>query len=167
MFTALLIVGAFIRIPFPVVPMTLQTLFVLLAAMLLGPVPAVISVAVYLLLGLAGLPVFTSGGGIFYIFSPTFGYLLGFIPAVFVVSLLSGPRKSQNLLRSWLAGVTGILVIYICGISYMYLLAAFRRMAVPSLAGLFSLGFIITIAGDIVKSLAAALISVRLRFLRY
>ena len=79
LFTALIAIGAFIRIPVPFCPFTLQLLFTTLAGLLLGSRRGAASVAVYVLLGLVGLPVFTSGGGPSYIFQPTFGYLIGFI----------------------------------------------------------------------------------------
>ena len=73
LFTALVAMGAFIRIPTPLVPLTLQLWCTTMAGMLLGPKLGAISVLVYVLLGLIGVPVFTMGGGIGYIFQPTFG----------------------------------------------------------------------------------------------
>ena len=68
LFAALIAVGAFIKIPIPVVPFTLQVLFTTLAGLLLGPKLGAISVGIYLLIGLIGIPVFTQGGGPSYIF---------------------------------------------------------------------------------------------------
>ena len=78
MFVALIAVGAFIKIPVPVVPFTLQFLFTMLAGLLLGPVNGALAVVVYIVLGLIGLPIFTQGGGPGYIFQPSFGYIIGF-----------------------------------------------------------------------------------------
>lgn len=78
LFAALIAAGAFLRIPIPVVPFTLQYLFTMLAGLLLGPRLGATAVGVYIVLGLAGLPVFTQGGGPGYIFQPTFGYIIGF-----------------------------------------------------------------------------------------
>ena len=64
LFTALIAVGAFIRVPVPVVPFTLQYLFTMLAGLLLGPRLGTIAVGTYVLLGLVGLPIFTQGGGL-------------------------------------------------------------------------------------------------------
>ncbi|MDZ7314492.1 MAG: biotin transporter BioY [candidate division KSB1 bacterium] len=75
--TALTAVGAWLKIPFYPVPMTLQTLFTLLSGSLLPPKWAAASQCVYLLLGLLGLPVFAGGGGPHYLLQPTFGYLIG------------------------------------------------------------------------------------------
>lgn len=79
LFSALTAIGAFITIPIPPVPFTLQIFFAILAGALLGSKRGFISVGVYVLLGLCGLPVFTKGAGLSYIFQPTFGYLAGFI----------------------------------------------------------------------------------------
>ena len=70
MFVALIAVGAFIKVPVPVVPFTLQYLFTMLAGLLLGAKKGALTVGVYILLGLFGLPIFAQGGGIGYIFQP-------------------------------------------------------------------------------------------------
>ena len=67
LFTALIAVGAFIKIPVPVVPFTLQYLFTMLAGLLLGAHLGSLSVFAYMVLGLAGLPIFTEGGGLWYV----------------------------------------------------------------------------------------------------
>lgn len=121
LFTTLMIAGAFIRIPFPLLPVTLQTFICALAGLILGPRLAPLSMALYMLLGLAGLPVFAGGGGITYIFSNTFGFILGFIAGSFVIGKLS-----QKPLNSFCNGIislmAGLLVIYVAGIFYMFLI---------------------------------------------
>ena len=89
LFAALIAAGAFIKIPIPVVPFTLQLLFTMLAGLLLGGKLGAISVGVYILMGLIGLPVFVEGGGIAYIFKPTFGYLIGFAAASYVTGCIA------------------------------------------------------------------------------
>ena len=84
LFTALIAVGAFIKIPVPVVPFTLQYLFTMLAGLILGPRLGTISVTAYMLLGLAGLPIFTEGGGLWYVLKPSFGYIIGFCIGTYV-----------------------------------------------------------------------------------
>ena len=79
LFAALTAVGAFIKVPVPVCPFTLQFLFTTLAGVLLGGKLGACAVGIYVMLGLAGLPIFAGGGGISYVLQPTFGYLIGFI----------------------------------------------------------------------------------------
>lgn len=92
---ALIAVGAFIRIPVPVCPFTLQFLFTMLAGLLLGSKYGALSVLVYLCVGLLGLPVFADGGGIGYVFQPTFGYLIGFCIASYVTGAIATGRPSR------------------------------------------------------------------------
>ena len=93
LFTALIAVGAFIKIPIPVVPFTLQYLFTLLAGLLLGSRRGSLSVIAYVILGLAGLPIFSEGGGLWYIFKPSFGYLIGFCAGTFLTGYLAEHMK--------------------------------------------------------------------------
>ena len=86
LFTALIAAGAFIRIPVPLVPFTLQFLFTTLAGLVMGGRLGALSAAVYTMLGLIGIPVFAEGGGIWYILKPSFGYIIGFIVAIFPVT---------------------------------------------------------------------------------
>ena len=97
LFAALIAVGAFIKIPVPMVPFTLQVLFSTLAGLLLGPRLGVVSVGIYILLGLVGLPIFTNGGGPSYIFQPTFGYLIGFLMGVYVTGSIAHKTKNPSL----------------------------------------------------------------------
>ena len=81
LFTALVAIGAFIRIPLPVTVFTMQFIFVLLAGLLLGSKRGALSVFMYVLIGFVGFPIVTEGGGPTYLLKPTFGYLLAFILA--------------------------------------------------------------------------------------
>jgi len=87
LFAALIIVGAYIRFPLPPVPITLQTLFVISASLLGGTAIGVGSVAIYLLLGAVGLPVFTAGGGLGILLGPTGGFLFGLLPAALLAGI--------------------------------------------------------------------------------
>lgn len=122
LFTVLTAVGAFIKIPIGTVPVSLQTVFVLLSALLLGK-KAAISQLLYVLLGLMGLPIFTGGGGIGYVLRPTFGYLLGFIAAAYVVGSLRDFFQRKDLLTLFIFSVVGVLVIYTIGVGYLYVLS--------------------------------------------
>ena len=87
LFAALTAIGAFLKIPTPWSSFTLQVFFVCMAGVLLGPKYGALSQLVYIALGLMGLPIFTAGGGLGYVFQPTFGFLLSYIPAAFVIGL--------------------------------------------------------------------------------
>ena len=93
LFTALIAVGAFIKIPIPVVPFTLQFLFTTLAGLLLGSKMGAVSVIAYMVLGLVGLPIFSEGGGIWYVFKPSFGYIIGFCIGTYVTGLMAERMK--------------------------------------------------------------------------
>ena len=89
MFVVLIAAGAWIKIPVPVVPFTLQYLFTMLAGILLGGRRGALAVCVYLALGLAGLPIFAQGGGLSYLLQPSFGYLIGFAAGAFVTGTMA------------------------------------------------------------------------------
>ena len=78
-FIVLMVAATYIQIPFPLVPLTFQTVVSVLAGLMLGAKKGIISMAVYCFMGLVGLPVFTAGGGIVYVLKPSFGYILGAI----------------------------------------------------------------------------------------
>ena len=100
LFTALIAVGAFIKIVIPVgadtMNFTLQFFFVLLAGLLLGGKQAFFCVLTYLAVGLAGVPVFAAGGGPAYLLRPTFGFLLGFAAAAWVTGTVYSRFKDRG-----------------------------------------------------------------------
>ncbi len=117
--TALTAAGAYMVLPIGPVPIVLSNLFILLAGLLLGKRWGTASVALYLLLGAFGLPVFSGGGGgIGHILGPTGGYLLGYLPAVFLTGAVS-EIKSSSLFFDFLASLCGTAVIYLCGILWL------------------------------------------------
>jgi len=149
-------VGAFIRIPVPVVPFTLQYLFTMLAGLLLGSKRGAVSVAVYVLLGLVGLPIFTLGGGFGYVFQPTFGFLLGLIPSALVIGLIT--RKSRRPLRIILACVAGLATLYAVGLPYMGLILNVYLDKGWSLGRLLRDGMLLFLPGDALKIAVAAIL---------
>ena len=117
LFTALLTASAFLRIPLPPVPVTLQAQVAMLCGCCLGGIGGLTATALYLLLGLLGLPVFAGGGGIAYVFQPTFGYLLGFCFGSLVCGVLSD-RFKAGWYRIVLAQLAGLVIIYLVGITW-------------------------------------------------
>ena len=96
----LLTISAKVKIPFYPVPMTMQTFVVLFLGMSLGPKVGSATVALYLLEGIFGLPVFANspekGIGLVYFTGPTMGYLIGFLVATYLAGLLLSPSKKLN-----------------------------------------------------------------------
>ena len=117
---ALTAAGAFLRIPLGFSSITLQFLFTAMAGVLLGAGGGALSQAVYVGLGLMGLPIFTTGGGLGYVLQPTFGFLLGLIPSAAVIGALT--RRSASSGRIVLACIAGLAVLYAVGIPYMALI---------------------------------------------
>jgi biotin transport system substrate-specific component len=108
---ALSAAGAFIKIPLWPVAITLQTFFVILSGIILGPRYGALSQLVYLILGLLGLPVFSGGGGLSYIMRPSFGYLIGFIAAPLAVGLFVENKVLTHKVVC-IAALIGTAVIY-------------------------------------------------------
>ncbi|MGE5613440.1 MAG: biotin transporter BioY, partial [Bacillota bacterium] len=125
MFTSLMVAGTFIRIPFPLLPVTLQTFICGLAGIIIGPKLGALSMLIYTVLGLAGIPVFAGGGGITYIFNRSFGFILGFIGASYVVGLLLQKTGRRTVAGCFTALMAGLLVVYAAGICYMFLIMRF------------------------------------------
>ncbi|MFQ5649491.1 MAG: biotin transporter BioY [bacterium] len=124
---ALTAVGAFIKIPIPYVPLTLQTFFVMLSGSILGPNFGALSQLLYLTVGLIGVPVFAYGGGPGYVLQPTFGYLLSYPIAAFVIGYLIwgkqgvGQSETPGFWRILRSCAIGVVVIYALGVSVLYL----------------------------------------------
>jgi biotin transport system substrate-specific component len=162
LFAALTAVGAFIRIPLPYVPITLQVFFCLLAGILLGAKLGMTSQIVYIVVGLSGIPIFTLGGGPAYVLQPTFGYLLGLIVCAFVVGKLTRRLKEPKIGTLFLINILGILIIYAIGLPYLYLIKNLYLNSQTSLWKVLYFGFLTTVPGDIIKCYLAALIGKRL-----
>ena len=116
----ILTVSAKIKIPFYPVPMTMQTFVVLLLGVSFGYKIALASVGLYLLEGILGLPVFSNsperGVGLTYFTGPTMGYLIGFLSACFLASLV---KKDDNYLIIFLKLVLSVSTIYILGVLWL------------------------------------------------
>lgn len=119
---ALTAIAAQISIPAYPVPFTLQTLVVLLVGATLGSRRGLLSLGLYALIGLAGVPVFAPKAdgshvvGIDAFVGPTAGFIFGFIAAAFLVGLLAERKWSSHVLKTFIAFVTGSAVIYLIGV---------------------------------------------------
>jgi biotin transport system substrate-specific component len=158
MFGALTAVGAYIMIPLPPVPITMQTLFVNLAGALLGGSLGALSQVVYILLGVIGLPVFAGGkAGAGVLLGPTGGYLIGFVVGAYVIGKLTAIRKKPGFI--WLVCAMSI------GIALVYLLGIIQLMIVAKLDydKAIAVGLLPPLPGDILKIIIAALITLKIR----
>jgi len=168
LFAALTAAGAFIRIPIPYVPLTLQTLFVILAGSLLGPGYGAASQLIYLTVGLAGVPVFANGGGPGYIFQPTFGYLLAYPLAAFVIGYLvwGNDRFSKgvppSLSRILFSNVVGVAVIYAVGVFVLYFNLNYIIGKETSWGSAVWIGFVVFIPSSLIKIVAGSFLAIRL-----
>lgn len=162
MFTTLTAAGAFIRIPIPLVPFTLQFLFTMLAGLLLGPKLGAISVLIYLFLGLAGLPIFAEGGGIYYIFKPSFGYLIGFLAGTYVTGKIAGVATRPSYKRLLAASFAGLFLVYCLGMIYYWAISRFYLGNGIGLWPLFLYCFLLAVPGDIFLCILASILGKRL-----
>lgn len=165
-FTALTVVGAYLKIPIPYVPITLQLTFTTLAGLLLGPCRGAVSVVIYIIAGLAGLPVFTQGGGIGYVLKPTFGYIIGFAFGALVAGFVVGKRAQVSYKRFLAASLLSVLVCYLFGSVYFYFITNFYLNKAMDIANIILICVIPFIPGDVILSFLAAFVAVRLNFLR-
>ena len=163
LFVALIAVGAFIKVPIPVCPFTLQYLFTVLAGALLGAKRGSLCVLVYVILGLIGLPIFAEGGGIWYIAKPTFGYLLGFAAGSYVTGKLIERMKTLNIKGLIAANFAGLMIVYAAGMVYYYIVCNFIIDTPIGLWPLFLYCFLLAVPGDICLCILAAFLTRRLR----
>lgn len=163
MFTVLTAAGAFIKIPIPVVPFTLQFLFTMLAGLLLGGKLGAISVGIYAVLGLVGLPIFAEGGGFWYLLKPSFGYILGFILGSYVTGKLTEKREDMTLGKILIANFIGLGIVYGVGMIYYYVICNFVIDTPIGLWPLFLYCFLLAVPGDICLCFLAAILAKRLK----
>ncbi len=162
LFTALIAIGAFIKIPVPYVPFTLQFLFTNLAGLLLGKRLGAISVIAYIVIGLMGLPVFTSGGGIGYIMKPTFGYIIGFAAGAYITGYIAEKSRDLNHKSLTLAGLSGMCLVYLFGMVYFYFISNYYMNSPIGIWSLFLYCFIPFVPGDIAICFVSSILAKRL-----
>lgn len=156
LFVALMVAAAFVQIPFPVVPLTFQTVVSVLAGLLLGAKKGAVSMAVYSFMGLLGIPVFSAGGGIYYVLKPSFGYILGFIASAAAAGAIAGKARLP-LWRYILAATAAFLINYMIGIPYCMVCA--KLIGVENLTALLITGNLLYMPKDAVLCILAAVIS--------
>ena len=150
LFSVFIAAGAFIRIPIPVVPFTLQFLFTTLAGILLGAKAGAVSVGIYIAMGLIGLPVFAEGGGFAYVLKPSLGYIIGFAAAAYVTGAIAEKSERPGVKRLLAAAFAGLAIVYVFGMVYYYFMSNFYLGTPIGLWPLFIYCFVLAVRGDIV-----------------
>jgi biotin transport system substrate-specific component len=146
-----------VPVPFTPVPLTLQTMVVVLSGALLGARLGAAAQLTYLGMGVAGLPVFATGVGAAYLFGPTGGYLLAFPAAALLAGVLTRPGTRRDL------GAAVRLVVGLAAASLLILVsgAAWLTVLAGDPAGAIALGILPFLLGDAIKVALAALIAWR------
>lgn len=160
---ALLIISSQFSLPIGPVAISLQTLIVLIIGLTLTAKQAVLTTSLYLVVGLIGLPVFTQAmGGPYSVLLPSFGFILSFIPAAWIIAKVRTMKLRNEKSQYILAVFWGQLIIYLIGISYMAFILVFYLGNEMSLWRILSIGMLPFIPGDILKSVIAISIAKRL-----
>jgi len=159
LFATLISISGYISIPLPIstVPVTAQTLAVMLAGSLLPAEKAASCIAVFILMGAVGLPVFSGGtSGIGIIAGKTGGYLIGFLFGAAAISLIKG--KKPSFFRLFAANIIGgIIVVYIFGAAWLNFVTKI------GIHNTIAFGVLPFIPGDLVKAAISSLLAVRLQ----
>lgn len=163
LFAALIAVGAFIKIPLGPVPFSMQFLFCALAGVLLRKELAFLSVAIYVAIGLIGVPVFTKGGGIGYVLQPTFGYLIGFMFAAYIIGLMLEKLGDRQPLHYLVSVVSGLMVVYAIGVSYLFAILNVYMGKAVSIGAAVKIGFLPFLIPDLGWSVLVVIIAMAVR----
>ena len=153
-----LTISAKIKIPFYPVPMTMQTFVVMFLGLAFGYKIGLATVSLYLLEGIAGLPVFSNspekGIGLVYFTGPTMGYLIGFLSATVIAGMIS---SKDNLLKTILKLLVSVSTIYILGVLWLGTLIGWDKPILEFgvypflLAELFKLALLVIISKKIIS----------------
>lgn len=164
LFSALMVVGAYLKIPNPFSPVffTFQGVFCAFAGLLLGAKLGAAAVALYIVMGLGGLPVFSAPAGPHYVLNPTFGFLLGFLAAAWIIGKISDLKTEFTPGKAFIASTSGLLAIYTAGIGYMFLIGRFYSNSPTGLGALLSSMFPYFIK-DLILFIPVAIFSVQIK----
>ena len=161
-FVAFITVGAYTRIPIPVVPFTLQFLFTNLAGLILGERLGAFAVGAYVAGGLLGLPLFVGGGGLAYVLQPTFGYLVGFAVGAWAAGYVLKISREAAFHTILLASFANLAVVYAFGMVWYYFISNYYLSAPIGVWSLFIYCFALAVPGDAVLCFVSAVIAGRL-----
>lgn len=160
---ALICLGARISIKIFLVPFSLQPLMVMLASLCLKKGQGTLAVVLYVMMGLLGLPVFATGGGIAYIMKPSFGYLLGFIAMSWVIPVIRDAlQERMGKAAAFAACLVGLVCLY--GVALPYVLILYGSLAALSMdISKFLMSFcLIFLPSDVTSAVLVSLVTARL-----
>ena len=170
LFTVLSIVGAKISLPILAIPFTFQFIISLLTGVVLGARRALIAQGLYLAMGLIGLPVFAKGGGLAYIFEPSFGYLIGMALGAGVVGYfadrLDGRGSGLKIWKLVPVHFLALALVYSLGVAYLYLIKNFYVGQNLTFTKAIQFGMIPFLLNDSIYCVVAAVVGPRLRRIR-
>lgn len=162
-FTALTSISAFVSIPIGPVPITMQSIVVVLAGIILGPKLGPLSQLVYVGLGLIGLPIFSGfTGGVQSLLKPSFGFTIGFIFAAFIVGKLAQLKKGLQKKQILIAILLGNITIYLFGLPYMYFILNIITKQNLAFQNIIYTGFLVFLPGDIIKFVISSILAIKM-----
>ena len=151
--TIFIALAAQVSVPMFPVPMTLQTLAILIVGLTYGARLGAATLAVYLMEGAFGLPVFANGAGtLAYMMGPTGGFLLGFVMVAFFAGLAADRGLAKGFVSTALVALLVSALLYIPGVIWL------TSVTPLSLGGAVKAGLVPFLAGDMVKAVMAALV---------
>lgn len=164
LFCTLICIGSLIRIPMPnMLPMTLQTFFVLLTGLVLPLKASILANVTYMALGLIGMPIFSGGGGIGYVLMPNFGFIIGFFIASVIISVVTQKIHNRKLWQYISVSLLAIMIIYIIGIFYFaFITNVYNNNNYPAIWFIQTI-FLPFLPKEIICSLLASLTAYKIR----
>ncbi|UNC91029.1 biotin transporter BioY [Candidatus Contubernalis alkaliaceticus] len=144
-------------VPVALIPFSLLPLVAMLAGGFLGSRLGALSMTIYMVLGLVGLPVFSVApfGGLSYIFQPSFGFVPGYIACAFLAGKILENKREPNLYHCSAAMLAGLSALYIVGLIYLYLILNLYVGTATNFAEILMIGFLPFILFDLIKAALA------------
>jgi biotin transport system substrate-specific component len=162
MFTGLTAVGAFISIPVGPVPISLQSLFVILSGLIIGPKLGALSQMLYIFLGLIGVPIFAGfTGGPQTLMKPSFGFIIGFLFASYIIGVIAHSYKGISRKKIWMGSLVGTIVVYLFGLPYMYYMLNIVMGQELSFGAIVQMGCLLFLPGDFAKFIIASVVAIK------
>lgn len=146
------------------VPFSLLPLIVMISAGILGGKLASLSIIIYILLGIIGIPVFAKPpyAGLTYFLMPSAGFLFGFVLGAYIIGKTVDYLGNDNVYKLIGANVIGLIAIYLVGLPYLYLVLKYYMGTVISVGQVIKIGFLPFIVVDLIKVVIAAVLTFKI-----